>query len=133
MASKVMEQCHLLMVSTRMSLAGCPCIAILSNSVLPTDAFDAPAHGSWPARPQTGSACVSWSLPTLPTTMVTFVRDLGYDDPSFGGEPDRRAHLRAEFFHPYRLGRDEAHRIVDTFLSVHRRDPTPTAPSAPRA
>ena len=55
-----------------------------------------------------------------------FARDLGYDDPPFLWDPERRFLLRCEldaaFFHLYGIGRDDVDYIMETFPIVKRKD-----------
>ena len=58
--------------------------------------------------------------------MAPFARDLGYDGPPFIWNEEERRHLRARldalYFHLYRLSRDDAAYILDTFPIVRRHD-----------
>ena len=58
--------------------------------------------------------------------MAPFARDLGYDGPPFIWNEEERRHLRARldalYFHLYRLSREDAAYILDTFPIVRRHD-----------
>ena len=58
--------------------------------------------------------------------MAPFARDLGYDGPPFIWNDEQRRHLRARldalYFHLYRLSREDAAYILDTFPIVRRHD-----------
>ena len=55
-----------------------------------------------------------------------FADDMGYDGPPFAWDEERRLHLRCQldalYFHLYKLTRDEAGEIMDTFPIVKRQD-----------
>ncbi len=96
--------------------------------VLPPDAYDG-------AAPWDGSATLrDWIFPRVLELTYTaydlapFARDLGYEGPPFRWDPERRFLLRCEldaaFFHLYRLGRDDAGYIMETFPIVKRKDET---------
>ncbi|MCL5105020.1 MAG: N-6 DNA methylase [Armatimonadetes bacterium] len=55
-----------------------------------------------------------------------FAEDMGYDGPPFAWDEERRLHLRCQldalYFHLYKLTRDEAGEILDTFPIVKRQD-----------
>ena len=58
--------------------------------------------------------------------MEPFARDLGYDGPPFIWNEEERRHLRARldalYFHLYRLDREDAAYILDTFPIVRKQD-----------
>lgn len=55
-----------------------------------------------------------------------FADDMGYDGPPFAWDEERRLHLRCQldalYFHLYKLTRDEAAEIMETFPIVKRQD-----------
>jgi hypothetical protein len=60
------------------------------------------------------------------TDLAPFARDLGYDGPAFGWDPERRALIRAELdaamFRLFGIERDDADYILETFPIVRRHD-----------
>ncbi len=73
-----------------------------------------------------------WLLPRVLELTYTaedlepFARDCGYEGPPFRWDPERRFLLRAEldaaFFHLYRISRDDASYILDSFPVVRKND-----------
>ena len=55
-----------------------------------------------------------------------FAEDMGYDGPPFAWDDERRLHLKCQldalYFHLYKLTRDDAAEILETFPIVKRQD-----------
>jgi hypothetical protein len=94
--------------------------------VLPPTTYGQPAP--WDRSVTVGE----WLLPRVLELTYTawdlagFAKDLGYDEPPFRWDEERRAYLRAEldacFFHLYGLERAEVEYAMGTFPIVERRD-----------
>ena len=89
----------------------------------------APADYDRPFGTTTARALVRHHVLRLTYTahdMAPFARDLGYDGPPFIWNDEQRRHLRARldalYFHLYRLSRQDADYILDTFPIVRRHD-----------
>jgi hypothetical protein len=91
-----------------------------------------PAVYSQPAAWQVDLTVGEWMRPRILELYYTawdlepFARDLGYDGPPFGWDPQRRRHLRSEldaaFLHLYGIARDEASYMLETFPIVRAND-----------
>jgi len=91
--------------------------------VLPPETYDTEWHGVWLAdfaKERVLELCYT------AYDLKGFADDLGYDGSPFAWDEERRFHLRCQldalYFHLYKLSRDEAGEILDTFPIAKRQD-----------